>query len=120
MTFMYTRTSYTNVYIGISSRMMKSGVICLVNIAFCDILEISYIVQIAKGRTSPVFAFNMQTPDQVECLTVFCMLKENTWLVTQWHTVTPSIDMTLHQFLTITDLDLITEFDFLPNCTRFP
>ena len=36
------------------------------------------------------------------------------------HTVTPSIDRTLHQFLTITDLDLITEFDFLPNCTRFP
>ena len=32
----------------------------------------------------------------------------------------PSIDRTLHQFLTITDLDLITEFDFLPNCTRFP
>ena len=36
------------------------------------------------------------------------------------HTVKPSIDRTLHQFLTITDLDLITEFDFLPNCTRFP
>ena len=36
------------------------------------------------------------------------------------HTVTPSIDRTLHQFLTITDLDLITEFDFLPNCARFP
>ena len=29
-------------------------------------------------------------------------------------------DRTLHQFLTITDLDLITEFDFLPNCARFP
>ena len=28
------------------------------------------------------------------------------------HTVRPSIDRTLHQFLTITDLDLITEFDF--------
>ena len=36
------------------------------------------------------------------------------------HTVTPSIDRTLHQFLTITDLDLITDFDFLPNCARFP
>ena len=36
------------------------------------------------------------------------------------HTVTPSIDRTLHQFLTITDLDLITEFDFLPNCAKFP
>ena len=36
------------------------------------------------------------------------------------HTVTPSIDRTLHQFFTITDIDLITEFDFLPNCARFP
>ena len=36
------------------------------------------------------------------------------------YTVTPSIDRTLHQFLTIIDLDLITEFDFLPSCTRFP
>ena len=32
-------------------------------------------------------------------------------------TVTPSIDQALHQF---TDLDLITEFDFLPNCERYP
>ena len=36
------------------------------------------------------------------------------------HTVTPSIDRTLHQFLTITDLVLITELVFLPNCVRFP
>ena len=36
------------------------------------------------------------------------------------YTVTPSIDQTLHQFLTVTDLDLITKFDFLPNCARFP
>ena len=33
--------------------------------------------------------------------------------------MTPSIDRTLHQYLTITDLDLITEFDFLPNCAGF-
>ena len=32
----------------------------------------------------------------------------------QW--VTPSIDETLHQFFTFTDLDLITEFDFLQLC----
>ena len=30
------------------------------------------------------------------------------------------IDQTLQQFLTVTGLDLITEFDFLPNCARFP
>ena len=35
------------------------------------------------------------------------------------NTVTPSIDRTLHKFLTITDLDIITEFDFLHNCARF-
>ena len=44
------------------------------------ILEYSYIVQIAKRRTCPVFAFNMQIPDQVESLIVFCMLKANTCL----------------------------------------
>ena len=32
------------------------------------------------------------------------------------HTMKPSIDRTLHQFLTVTDLDLITEFEFLPYC----
>ena len=36
------------------------------------------------------------------------------------YSVTPSIDKTLHQFLTVTDLDNITEFDFLPNCARLP
>ena len=36
------------------------------------------------------------------------------------YTVTPSIDQTLLQFFTITDLDLITEFDFLSNFARFP
>ena len=36
------------------------------------------------------------------------------------YTVTSSIDQTLHQFWHFTDLDLITEFDFLPNCVRFP
>ena len=37
----------------------------------CYILEYIYIVQIEKRRTSPVFAFNMQIPDQVEFLVVF-------------------------------------------------
>ena len=36
------------------------------------------------------------------------------------YTITPSIDETLHQFWPFTDLDLITDFDFLPNCVRFP
>ena len=36
------------------------------------------------------------------------------------HTVTSSIDGTLHQFFTFTDLDLITEYDFLPICARTP
>ena len=43
------------------------------------------------------------------------------WMMTTYSdTLHPSIDRTLHQFLTITDLDRITEFDFLPNCSRFP
>ena len=35
------------------------------------ILEYIYIVQIAKRRVSPLLAYNMQIPDQVECLVVF-------------------------------------------------
>ena len=30
-----------------------------------------YIVQIAKRRIRPMFVFNMQMPDRVECLVVF-------------------------------------------------
>ena len=39
----------------------------------CYILDYIYIVQMAKRRRSrsPVFAVNMQIPDQVECLVVF-------------------------------------------------
>ena len=37
----------------------------------CYILKYSYIVQIARRRIRPVLAFNMQVPDQVECLVVF-------------------------------------------------
>ena len=48
----------------------------------CYILEYIYMMKIAKRRTSPVFvltspihwtslAFNMQIPDQVECMVVF-------------------------------------------------
>ena len=37
----------------------------------CYLLEYIYIVQIATRRTSPVFAFNMHIPDQVEYLVVF-------------------------------------------------
>ena len=36
------------------------------------------------------------------------------------YTVTPSIHRTLNQCLTFTDLDLISEFEFLPNCASFP
>ena len=43
-----------------------------------------YILQITKRRIGPVLAFNVQIPDQVECLAVFdrvCMLKASTGLV---------------------------------------
>ena len=39
--------------------------------ALCYTLEYIYIVQIAKRRTSPVFAFNMQIPHKVKCLVEF-------------------------------------------------
>ena len=41
----------------------------------------------------------------------------------QWHPPLIghyTILRTLHHFLTVTDLDLITEFDFLSYCARFP
>ena len=37
----------------------------------CYILEYMYILQISKRRIGPVLAFNVQIPDQVECLAVF-------------------------------------------------
>ena len=36
------------------------------------------------------------------------------------HDILDDDHIPLHQFLTVTDLDLITEFDFLPNYARFP
>ena len=46
--------------------------------------------------------------------TIWCPPLPNVTRHSGWwpHTVTPSIDRTLHQFLTITDLDLITELTF--------
>ena len=42
----------------------------------CYILEYMYILQITKRRIGPVLAFNVQIPDQVECLTVFACWKQ--------------------------------------------
>ena len=47
----------------------------------CYTFEYICMIQIAQRRTSPVFAFNMQIPEQVEYLVVFCMSKVNTGLV---------------------------------------
>ena len=44
--------------------------------ALCCILEFIYILQIAKVRISPVLAFKLQIPDQVECLVVFACWKQ--------------------------------------------
>ena len=35
-----------------------------------------YILQITKRRIGPVLAFNVQIPDQVECLAVFACWKQ--------------------------------------------
>ena len=42
----------------------------------CYILEYMYILQITKRRIGPVLAFNVQIPDQVECLAVFACWKQ--------------------------------------------
>ena len=42
----------------------------------CYILECMYILQITRGRIGPVLAFNVQIPDQVECLAVFACWKQ--------------------------------------------
>ena len=41
------------------------------DLCYMYILEYIYIVLKAKRRISPMFAFNMQIPDQVEYLIVF-------------------------------------------------
>ena len=58
VTFIHTCTSDNNVYIGISSRMMKYIVFCLVHVLHC--VTYIYIGLIAKRRTSYLFAFNVQ------------------------------------------------------------
>ena len=45
----------------------------------------------------------------LECCTTFWICSDTLY----WSGITPIFDP-------ITDLDLITEFDFLPNCKRFP
>ena len=47
-----------------------------------------------------------------ECYTTFWMMTIYSAIL-HWSGITPIFDP-------ITDLDLITEFDFLPNCERFP
>ena len=42
----------------------------------CYILGKMYILQIKKRRIGPVLAFNVQIPDQVECLVVFASWKQ--------------------------------------------
>ena len=82
MSFIHTCTFDTDVYmyIGISLRIMEI-VFRLVNALFCVTYWNISVVQITKRRTSPVFAFYMPIPDQVESLVVFCMSKVNTGLM---------------------------------------
>ena len=70
-TYMYFRYQYVHWY-----KLENGGVERILSCkctVLCFILEYSYIVQIAKKRTSPVFAFNMQN--------TICILKANTGLV---------------------------------------
>ena len=53
----------------------------------------------------------MRSPSP-ECYTTFWMMTIYSDTL-HWSGITPIFDP-------VTDLDLITKFDFLPNCTRFP
>ena len=78
MTLSHTCTPDTNVNIVISTTMMKDSVFCLVNVLFCVTYWNIYIniVQIAKRRTSPAFAFNMQTRPNILFDLVFACWKQ--------------------------------------------
>ena len=58
-----------------------------------------------------ILSNNMRSPS-LECITTFWMMTIYSDTL-HWSGITPIFDP-------ITDLDLITECDFLPNCERFP
>ena len=59
-----------------------------------------------------ILSNNMKSPSP-ECNIAFWMTTYTLYSDTlHWLDITP--------ILTIAGLDFITEFDFLPNCTRFP
>ena len=80
MTLLHTCTPDTNVYIVISTRMMKDSVFCLANVLFrvtyWNIHVYINIVQKAKRHTSPVLAFNMQTRPNILPDLVFACYKQ--------------------------------------------
>ena len=65
---MYSRYQYVHCY-KYENAEVERNLSCKFTV-LCYILEYIYIVQIEKRRPSPVFAFNMQIRDQVECLVV--------------------------------------------------
>ena len=72
----------TNVYIVLSTRMMKESVICLVNELFLVIIGLYLYTQIAKRRIRPLFAFNMHANTRSSRMFGrVCTLKANTGLV---------------------------------------
>ena len=87
MTFIHTCTFDTNVYIGISSRMIKKSVFCLVHVLYCvTYRNISILAKIIKDAQVLGLLSTCKTgpnilPDLVEYLVVFCMLKANTGLM---------------------------------------
>ena len=61
---LYTCTSHSNVYICISSRMMRWILFCFVNLLFCVTfrnIHCNNIVQIAKRHTRSVFTLTCKT-----------------------------------------------------------
>ena len=96
---------------------------CLISLRFFfsdRFSNLTLILQVDKLKNTQIFQDENR---KITNLSKFKWdpLSPNVIRLSGWwpYTVRPFIDKTLHQFLTVTDMDLITEFEYVPNCARF-
>ena len=78
----------------------------------CVLISIIYHIDASSSMVGTgILSNNMKSPSP-ECYTTFWMMTIYSDTL-YWSGITQIFDP-------ITDLDLITEFDLLPNCERFP
>ena len=70
-----------------------------------------FLILMFEGSSMGILSNNMRFPSP-ECYTTFWMMTIYSDTL-HWSGITPHFDPN-------TNLDLITEFDFLPNCEKFP